>query len=1201
MLKRVLQTILAASVSLVADSALAGSRANANTFRCRFNSGTLKALASILLLLSGTSAYADDSLDAGFKNPPPAAKARTWWHWINGNITREGITADLEAMKAVGIQEVQLFNVSLNDPLGPAEYLSPQWLELFEFSASEAKRLGLELGFHNGPGWSSSGGPWMTPEHSMQTVVYSEVIHEGGKPFKAKLPKPDIRLDYYRDIAVLAFPKPKIDRRIDGLDYKSLSDRIRNHLEPDAKEIPAAAIIKKSDIIDLTAKLGSDGSIEWDAPAGEWIILRLGHTAKGQRNRPAPVGGAGLECDKMSKEAVDVFWAGGIAPILKQLGRHVGSVVNNCIIDSYEVGSTNWTPGFDKEFNRLRGYTCTSYLPTLAGYYVDSGEISERFLWDFRRTIGDLIAENYYAHFRKRCHEHGMKLSVEPYWGPFDNMQVGAAGDVVMCEFWSGEIAFFDSPKFVSSIAKLNDQSIVGAEAFTGLGGWVEHPATIKSIGDRAWAQGINRFIFHSYVHQPWDVAPGLTLSYHGLEFNRLNTWWNQSTAFLDYVARGQSLLQKGQTVADVLVFAGEASPNTARQIPAIKAMGYDYDLIGANKLQSLSVDGGSIRTQAGATYRALVLPKTRWMKPETIQKLNALANSGATILGPRPEKSPSLEGYPDCDKTVSSLADKLWTDELIKDQSIVDFLREASLPPDFKAENGSGKELEFIHRRTDEADIYFIANHRKEERRERCRFRVTGKQPELWNAETGEIADAGEWKSNDDGTTTVSVQLPPDGSVFVVFQKTVSNTDHVVASSTELQPRKLQQQPNLEIINAEYGTFLPDGLVDVTKVLADRVKDNQLQAKASRGLFNCDPAPGYKKEVRIRYKIGETVHETSVMEQEDITLRSGAEGDLKILGAVFGKFDENVVGVPSAGRSTNITQKIAGLVADGNVVIPVDDQLATASSEPSQNNQLRIEYSINGKLEKQKVSYGRRLNLGQRFPRPRLVAKNGETTWVTPRAGTLTCQTASGAKKVILVDSVPSPVQPAGSWKLTFPSPQGASTDATFDELNSWTESSDSVIKHFSGTATYLNHFDLPDSLVQPNVSLELDLGHVSVIAEVIVNGENLGILWKAPFRTKLDGFVHEGVNELQVKVTNLWANRLIGDETLPKDFQRKGRTIKEWPKWLLQRSNRPSERVTFAAYQHWKQDSKLQSSGLLGPVIVRPYVRTKVIGSER
>jgi hypothetical protein len=254
---------------------------------------------------------------------------------------------------------------------------------------------------------------------------------------------------------------------------------------------------------------------------------------------------------------MDNYWQAGIQPILNKLGDLAGTTVNNILIDSYEVGAQNWTPSFEKQFKALRGYDLKSYLPTLAGYYVDSGEITERFQWDFRRTIGDLIAENYYGRFAELCHQNNLNFSLEPYWGPFDNMQVGAKGDIVMCEFWSGGYPFFDSSKFVSSIAHLNGSSIVGAEAFTGIGGWDKHPATIKAIGDKAWAEGITRFIFHTYVHQPWDIAPGLALSYHGFDFNRLNTWWSQSKSYLDYIAKSQFLLQQGNNVCRCLVFYG--------------------------------------------------------------------------------------------------------------------------------------------------------------------------------------------------------------------------------------------------------------------------------------------------------------------------------------------------------------------------------------------------------------------------------------------------------------------------------------------------------------------------------------------------------------------------------------------------------------------------------------------------------------------
>jgi len=418
---------------------------------------------------------------------------------------------------------------------------------------------------------------------------------------------------------VLAFPKPKENIKIDGLDYKNLSGRVRNHLLPDIKK---------------------------------------------KKNHPAPDGGHGLEVDKMSKKAVDEYWKGGIQPIINKLGDLIGTTVNNCIIDSYEVGTTNWTAGFDIQFENLRGYNLTSYLPTIAGYYIDSGEISERFLWDFRRTIGDLMAENYYAHFGKLCHENNLKFSVEPYWG------------------------FFDSPKFVSSIAHLNGSAIVGAESFTGIGGWDDHPAQLKSIGDRAWAEGITRFIFHTYVHQPWDIAPGLALSYHGTDFNRLNTWWQQGKGFMDYIARSQFLLQQGRNVADVLVFTGESSPNTAFLKPEIKAMGYDYDLIGANKLKDLFVKNGNICTPVGGKYKVLVLPKSDWTTPATLQKVKELVNAGASVIGTKPIKSPSLSNYPNCDNKIRHLTKSLWEKSLVHDMELVDFLSESTSPADFSIEN---------------------------------------------------------------------------------------------------------------------------------------------------------------------------------------------------------------------------------------------------------------------------------------------------------------------------------------------------------------------------------------------------------------------------------------------------------------------------------------------------------------------------------
>lgn len=1128
----------------------------------------------------------NNTLMTGFKNPPNQAKARTWWHWISGNVSKSGITADLEAMKQVGIQEAQLFNVHLGFPKGPVKYLSPEWLDLFHFSATEAERLGLELAFHNGAGWSSSGGPWVTPEYAMQKITYSEVLVEGGKTYKEQLPQPKTRLDYYKDIAVLAFPKPKQDVKIDGLDYKNLSGRIRNHLVPDTKEIPTEALIKKEDIIDISSKLSKDGFLEWEVPKGDWVILRLGHTPTGKGNHPAPYGGKGLECDKMSKKALDMYWEGGIQPIINKLGDLIGTTVNNCLIDSYEVGTANWTTGFGDEFKKLRGYSLNSYLPAIAGYYVGSGEITERFLWDFRRTIGDLMAENYYAHFGELCHKNGIKFSVEPYWGPFDNMQVGATGDIVMCEFWSGGYPFFDSPKFVSSIAHLNGSSIVGAESFTGIGGWDEHPAVLKSIGDRAWAQGITRFIFHTYVHQPWDVAPGLALSYHGTDFNRLNTWWNQGKAYMDYIARSQFLLQQGKSVSDFLVFTGESSPNTAFLLPEIKANGYDYDLIGSNKIADLTVKNGQIYTPVGGKYKVLVLPKTDWIKPETLIKIEELAKAGAIIIGAKPKQSPSLEGYPACDNQISEISEVLWGNGLVNDISVEDFLNNNKIHSDFEIEKGDKTNINFIHRKTETSDIYFIANAQKQSRDITCHFRVSGKQPELWNAETGKIKDLTVWQDNGDGTTSVPLQLGMEESVFVIFKETNLSKNHLVKTSLDLKIPKQEPLSNLKIIKAEYGTFLQEGLVDITEVVTNQVKDNKLDILANRMLCDCDPAMGYVKSFRMEYQIGEKTEHIFVEEKEHVLI-DGGDKELKILKAVFGKFKPETKGVPKYWPLHDITEKIKNMVASGELEITVDDKLIDNKKPVGNNVALKITFTTDGEERTLFVPTGQELKLFKDISKPELYMHNDNLIWKTPYEGRLSFTSALG--KTIEVNSVPKPIELTGSWDISFQPGLGAPNKSTFDELISWSDASNEGIRHFSGTATYKKTFSLTNELLETNSSLELDLGSVAVIAEIILNGKNIGVLWRAPFRINIDEFVRKGKNTLEVKVTNLWPNRLIGDEKLPLDYERKGDKTKSLPDWLTKKEERPTERLTFSSWKHWSKDDELKKTGLLGPVKIK------------
>ncbi len=532
-------------------------------------------LAAILCLIHAIPSSAEepgDALEAGFRRPPDSARPHTWWHWMNGNITKEGITADLEAMKRVGVGGAQIFNVDCGIPAGPVRFLSPEWKEMTAHAIREAARVGVGLSVHNCAGWSSSGGPWVRPEQAMQTVVVKEVPVRGPAAFAEVLPRPEARAGHYRDIAVLAFPTPAGGAAPAIEDLPAKTAQVRGDPPPsDARDrAGAGAAVPRDRITDLTGRLGGDGRLAWDVPPGDWTILRVGHTPTGATNRPAPPEGAGLEVDKMSREAMDAFFREGMmAAVLEAAGPLAGTALRDALIDSYEVESQNWTPRFREEFRARRGYDLLPLLPAFAGRVVDSPAVTERFLWDLRRTVADLYAENYYGRFAELCRERGLTFSVEPYGnGPFDDLQVGGLADIVMGEFWAGGV-MDGSSKVAASAAHTHGRRIVGAEAFTAAperGRWTNTPASLKVSGDLAFCAGINRLIFHRWAHQPWtDRFPGMTMGPWGFHFERTNTWFEQSAAWLDYLARCQFLLQEGRYAADVCYFAGEGAPTTVR------------------------------------------------------------------------------------------------------------------------------------------------------------------------------------------------------------------------------------------------------------------------------------------------------------------------------------------------------------------------------------------------------------------------------------------------------------------------------------------------------------------------------------------------------------------------------------------------------------------------------------------------------------
>jgi hypothetical protein len=436
-------------------------------------------------------------------------------------------------------------------------------------------------------------------------------------------------------------------------------------------------------------------------------------------NTPAPASGRGLECDKLSKAGIEAQFAGMMGKLIADVGPAAGKALVATHIDSWENGAQNWTAAMREEFQKRRGYDPLRYLPVVTGRVVDSLEISERFLWDWRQTITDLLVENYAGHMETLAQQHGLRLSIEAYGGPCDDMTYGGRADEPMCEFWIGGGAF-ETCKEMASAAHTYGKRILGAESFTAddRERWLQHPASIKALGDRAFCEGVNRFVFHRYAMQPWlAYQPGMTMGPWGLHYERTETWWEQSRPWHEYLARCQHLLRQGTFVADICYLQPEAAP---QGFHGHERRGYDYDNCTAEVVMTrMTVSNGRIVLPDGMSYRVLVLPNVETMTPSLLHRIKDLVAAGATVIGPRPQKSPGLTGYPSCDDEVKQLADELWGDcdgQAVKEHAFgrgrmvwgpspEETLAKLEVPTDFTA----NPFIQWIHRSIGDTEIYFV------------------------------------------------------------------------------------------------------------------------------------------------------------------------------------------------------------------------------------------------------------------------------------------------------------------------------------------------------------------------------------------------------------------------------------------------------------------------------------------------------------
>ncbi len=1313
------------------------------------------AMAVVAVALT-TASGAADPLEDAFRAPPQEARSLTWWHWLNGSITKDGITRDLESMKRAGLGGCYLFNCGGKYPEGDVRFMQPKWLDAMDHTIREAGRLGLKFGIHNCDGFSQSGGPWITPETSMKELVWTATDAEGGKAFDAVLPQPEAKEGFYRDIAVVAFPVPEggplagatLGGSLAAAELKKLADgdpatqaaipvpaeestidftfaepqvvrsltarncaphrweedfplrleasddgkvfrpvggftinwdfhggdgataafpdttgrvfrvafknplavrigeltlssaakahfaeaktgllRSRGHgsetrhhraFEGPARHraLPAEFVVAPDSVRDLTKRMAADGRLTWEVPAGRWRILRIGYTSNGHYVAPATPEGRGLECDKLDPAAVRFHMDQYVGKLLTRAGAAAGKTFVAVEIDSWECGIQNWTAGFEGRFRDRAGYDLLPWMPALLeGWIIGDADRTDRALWDWRRFLADQFSESYFAVAADYLKGKGVTYVGESTGRQqylYDVAYIRNS-DVTMGEFWldsgPGQGVRVDN-KVASSIAHVAGKRIVASESYTaspGAARWQNHPFSLKAEGDRAFCAGVNQFVFHTFAHQPYEATgPGFTFFYWGLNFNRGNTWWETGApAWMDYLARCNHMLRQGRQVCDVLWFVGEDVPNRIAwrdELRPVLPAGYDFDGCDVRALMEAGVRDGRVVLPSGAEYRVLLLPDLPTMRPAVAEKVLGLVKAGATVLAPRrPAQSPSLKDLGAGDAAVRAAIAGLWggdgageVDRKVGEGRFLaglpfeEVFQRIGLASDFECRaEAKDAEVLYVHRRAGDLDLWFVSNQQARPEDVEVVFRADGRAPELWDAASGAITRPGVFRVGKDGRVTMPMRLDPNGSAFVVFRGKAA-APHAVelagAAPVKAAPAVAPVPPAglkdaartftlaLWVKPSDEIPLPPERKAEIAFQKQNwAVFPPQGQAQFGDGHAGAGIAAGRNGVVVFehgaRYAPAVVTLPLDLTERTHVAVvyRDGVP-TLFVNGreARTGTRGPHVVHAAIAGGHAFRGERSEPVLFDRALSAAEIAALAEAPALPSAAPApVAIERDADG----------------------RLVARFREAA---DRVVTL----SEGATIPLRAPALPAPVEIGGPWQVTFPPNLGAPASAVFEKLVSWPDRPEAGIRFFSGTATYAREFDLPASLFGAGRELFLDLGSVEVIANVTLNGKKLATLWKPPFRVNVDGVAKPGANRIEVRVTNLWPNRMIGDAALPDDMEwqnsGKGGTLAAtWPEWLVKGQPRPSGRIAFCTRGNvYGKNDPLLSSGLLGPV---------------
>ncbi|GAB3506938.1 glycosyl hydrolase family 2 protein [Emticicia fontis] len=710
-------------------------------------------------------------------------------------------------------------DLSKSTPLPPKAIDEDIWIQ-YEFDSPQTFKALSVVGANHGPLEQFNGSP---ENRSLQVsddgVNFREItrIHGSAVP-QTTVSFPPITAKYFRFVyKTLASsagfaammggnvppPRPegvsiaefvlhttsRIDKAEDKAGFLPWTETTTSYL-PDNTDAIAA-----NDVIDLTSKMTPDGTLSWTAPTGNWTVVRLGYSLTGRQNHPASPEATGLEVDKLDKEAVRRYINTYLDMYKNATGGMMGAKgLQFMVLDSYEAGHMNWTKTFPEEFRKRRGYDIIKWIPVLTGRVVKSAEETEKFLWDFRKTIGEMIAENHYDVIGEELHKRGMKRYTESHEGKriylADGMDVKRNAEVPMSAMWTpGSLAGGENEEVRSeadiresaSVANIYGKPFVAAESMTAVqNAFSWHPEKLKRTADLELASGLNRFVIHTSVHQPLDdKKPGFSLGPFGQYFTRQETWAGAGAkAWMEYLGRSCYLLQQGKNVADILYLYGENTNITwvsKEKLPDIPK-GFEFDYVNSSALlNAIRTKNGQLVANSGNTYKVLMLDEsTKAMTLSVLKKIKDLVDGGAKVIGKKPEKSPSLA---DNELEFKKLAEEIWS------KSNITTLDKLNLKPDVIISGATNKIL-YRHRQSADQDIYWVNNRGDEPTDAEISFRVNGKVPELWNPQTGKT-EMVSYKIVG-GRTIIPLKFESWDAYFIVFRGKGAAPSHTKAAVSE-------------------------------------------------------------------------------------------------------------------------------------------------------------------------------------------------------------------------------------------------------------------------------------------------------------------------------------------------------------------------------------------------------------------------------